>query len=243
MGKLIYKYDPFWQEIGVKSLILRWPLRPVGLLFCFDSDIQYFARVYHHEAVCLVHSWSLYNVDFGHEFKILEFLRCLCIWSVPYALTLAYHIWQMDLSNTRQCVAYIHNPNTLLTFYLKIKFIGCLMWLRVWATAFFSFDTLIQNLSHECITMWQCVIVTLTDINSRWIITGLWHKGQDCWGENKIMFPKKNLKHAYKKMHQPMKILLIGYWNWERKIQKVDEDDQQMGAVLPRWKGKRALKL
>lgn len=57
------------------------------------------------------------------------------------------------------------------------------------------------------------------------------------------MFPKKKLKHAYKKMHQPMKILLIGYWNWERKIQKVDEDDQQMGAVLPRWKGKRALKL
>ena len=23
--------SPFWQEVGVKSLILRWPLRPVGL--------------------------------------------------------------------------------------------------------------------------------------------------------------------------------------------------------------------
>ena len=32
MGLLIYKYEPFWQEVGVKSLILRWPLRPVGLL-------------------------------------------------------------------------------------------------------------------------------------------------------------------------------------------------------------------
>ena len=28
-----YKYEPFWQIISVKSLILRWPLRPMGLLF------------------------------------------------------------------------------------------------------------------------------------------------------------------------------------------------------------------
>ena len=33
MGLLIYKYEPFWQEFSVKSLILRWPLRPVYLLF------------------------------------------------------------------------------------------------------------------------------------------------------------------------------------------------------------------
>ena len=32
MGLLIYKYEPFWQEVSVKSVILRWPLRPVGLL-------------------------------------------------------------------------------------------------------------------------------------------------------------------------------------------------------------------
>ena len=34
MGLLICKYAPFWQEFSVKSLILRWQLRPVGLLFC-----------------------------------------------------------------------------------------------------------------------------------------------------------------------------------------------------------------
>ena len=33
MGLLICKYQPFWQEVGVESLILRWLLRPVGLLF------------------------------------------------------------------------------------------------------------------------------------------------------------------------------------------------------------------
>ena len=32
MGLLIYKYEPFWQEVSVKSLILRWLLRLVGLL-------------------------------------------------------------------------------------------------------------------------------------------------------------------------------------------------------------------
>ena len=31
MGLLINKYEPFWREVGVKSLILRY-LRPVGLL-------------------------------------------------------------------------------------------------------------------------------------------------------------------------------------------------------------------
>ena len=30
--KLIYKYEHLWLEVSVKSLILRWPLRPVGLL-------------------------------------------------------------------------------------------------------------------------------------------------------------------------------------------------------------------
>ena len=31
MGLLIYKYEPPWQEVSVKSLIRWWPLRPVGL--------------------------------------------------------------------------------------------------------------------------------------------------------------------------------------------------------------------
>ena len=45
MGLLICKYAPFWQEYSVKSLILRWPLRPVGLLFlhsCVDASWEVF---------------------------------------------------------------------------------------------------------------------------------------------------------------------------------------------------------
>ena len=30
-GLSLCKYEPFWQEVGVESLIIRWPLRPVGL--------------------------------------------------------------------------------------------------------------------------------------------------------------------------------------------------------------------
>ena len=31
MGLSIYKHEPCWQEVSVKFLILRWPLKPVGL--------------------------------------------------------------------------------------------------------------------------------------------------------------------------------------------------------------------
>ena len=41
MGLLICKYKPFWQEVSVKSMILRWPLRPAGLLFSFENSIQH----------------------------------------------------------------------------------------------------------------------------------------------------------------------------------------------------------
>ena len=33
MGLLIRKYQSFWQEVSVESLILGWLLRPIGLLY------------------------------------------------------------------------------------------------------------------------------------------------------------------------------------------------------------------
>ena len=44
------------------------------------------------------------------------------------------------------CVHY--DPDTTLTFELKVKFIGILIWLRVWATVFCPLT---------CITMGRCV--------------------------------------------------------------------------------------
>ena len=43
MGQLICKNEPFWQEVNVKCLILRWPLRPMGLFSCrslFSGDLE-----------------------------------------------------------------------------------------------------------------------------------------------------------------------------------------------------------
>ena len=58
----------------------------------------------------------------------------------------------------RECVTYIHDPNT---FDLKVKFIEFLTWLCVWATAFLLFVIVIPILAYECITMEQCVTYTL----------------------------------------------------------------------------------
>ena len=42
MGLLIYRYEPFWQEVSVKSLILRWPLRPVGFFFVTETNCKWY---------------------------------------------------------------------------------------------------------------------------------------------------------------------------------------------------------
>ena len=33
IGLLICKYEPFWQDVSVESLILKWPVRSMGFLF------------------------------------------------------------------------------------------------------------------------------------------------------------------------------------------------------------------
>ena len=37
----ICKYETFWQKVSVESLLLRWPLRPVGLLFISTPTIYW----------------------------------------------------------------------------------------------------------------------------------------------------------------------------------------------------------
>ena len=62
-----------------------------------------------------------------------------------FALTLDYHIWHMYHHET-MCT-YIHDPDTMLTFDLKVKFIGF----------YFFFDVGLTYLAHESITMRGCV--------------------------------------------------------------------------------------
>ena len=64
--------------------------------FCFNIGIIIFGnRVYHHEALCLVHSWSQYNVDFWPQSQIYRVLTCqtISIWVNPCGRMCRIHLW------------------------------------------------------------------------------------------------------------------------------------------------------
>ena len=44
IGLFIFKYEPLWQKVSIKSLILRWLLIPVGLLFKFVNVFSQFCN-------------------------------------------------------------------------------------------------------------------------------------------------------------------------------------------------------
>ena len=80
--------------------------------------------VYHHEKMCRVHSWSIYNLELWPQGQIY---RIFDMFSWPsYNLFLFWHwltifgTWCIPI---RQCVAYIHDSDTTLTFDLNIKII------------------------------------------------------------------------------------------------------------------------
>ena len=57
----------------------------------------------------------------------------------------------------RKCVAYIPDPNTTLTFDLKVKFTGFLTCFRVWPITIFWFDIGLPYLAHVSVTMRRCI--------------------------------------------------------------------------------------
>ena len=78
----------------------------------------------------------------------------------------------------RGCVKYIHDPDTTLTFDLKVEFRRFMTWLCVWASAFLYFDIVILCVARDCITMVRCVMyihelcLTLTfDLNIKMIFS------------------------------------------------------------------------
>ena len=61
MGLLIYKYEPLWQEVSVKSLILRWPLRPLGLLL--KSAVESLGQIYPNLAQSTLGWWEFKSIQ------------------------------------------------------------------------------------------------------------------------------------------------------------------------------------
>ena len=114
---------------------------------------------------CFIHDPDTFPFDLK-----VGFLKCLCVrpttsvwldFGIPY---LAH-----GSITTRECVAFIHDPNMMLAFDPNVKFIGLLTCLCVWATAFLSSYRVTPHLAHECITKGWCVTdlcMTLTfDLN------------------------------------------------------------------------------
>ena len=96
---------------------------------------------------------------FDLKIKFTGFFTWIRVWpitSVCFDIDIPY--LELGSITMRGCVAYLHDPDTTLTFDPKVKIIGFMTWLCVRATAFLSFDTVTLCLAHECITMVRCVV-------------------------------------------------------------------------------------
>ena len=78
----------------------------------------------------------------------------------PITFFLDWHwltIFGTWVSPKRRCVAYIHDPDTTLSFDLNVKFIGFLTCFRVRSITFLKIDIGLPYLAHGCITIRLCV--------------------------------------------------------------------------------------
>ena len=88
--------------------------------------------LYHHGEMCCVHLWSNYDLELWPYSQIY---RDFDMFSCPAHNFLWIDIGLPFLANgcftIRRCVAYIHDPYSMLTFDLKVKFYRVLSCLQV----------------------------------------------------------------------------------------------------------------
>ena len=76
------------------------------------------------------------TLNFDLKVKFIEVLTCFHVLPMN-SVSISYLAYTGKSMSIRECVAFIHDPDMMLTFDLKVNFIGFLKWLCVWATAFF----------------------------------------------------------------------------------------------------------
>ena len=92
--------------------------------------------------------------------KFKGFLTCFRVqYIIFYWFDMSWPFLEHGCITMRRCEAYIHDPNTTLTFDLKIKFTGVLTCFRVCSITFFWFDIDIDlpYLVYASISMRGCV--------------------------------------------------------------------------------------
>ena len=148
-----------WDDVSHSWSHYDFDLLPQGRFtgfltcFCFRSIIMLGYYVWHHERMGCLHSSYGFDIDLWPQGQIYRFLSCLRVRPVTFV---CFDVGIPYLANgsitTRGCVAYIHDPDTLI-FDLKVTFIGFMIWLCVPVTAFLSFDiVIILSLIH----IWRC---------------------------------------------------------------------------------------
>ena len=105
---------------------------------CFDTVISYLAHLFITIRGCVTY---IHDPDttliFDLKIKYIGFLTCLQVRPViSVCFDICLPCLEQGSITMRGYVAYIHNPNTTLTFDPKVKFIGFLTWLCVRTTFF-----------------------------------------------------------------------------------------------------------
>ena len=114
--------------------------------------------VFHHEKMWHIQLCFWFDVDLWPQGQIYRLLSCLhfrLVTSVRLDIGIPY--LSHGSITIRRCVKYIHDPNTMLTFDLKVKFIGFMTWCCVQALALLSCDLLLLCLARKCYTIVRCV--------------------------------------------------------------------------------------
>ena len=89
-------------------------------------------RMYHNETMCRVYSCSNTTLNFDLKVKLKGFLTNLRVWPVTFlALTLAYHIWHMGVSqwdnvNVHSWSWYNMDTTLTCTQVQTLRFLTCL---------------------------------------------------------------------------------------------------------------------
>lgn len=135
--------------MGITTLSVRLfvQIRPWSVTsFCFDIGITYLA----HGCYTMRHprlQYDLYLWLKGQIYRV--FLTLFHVWPVTWVcFDIGISYFAHGCITLRRCVAYIHNPDTTLTFDLQVQFIRFLKWLCVRATAFSCFEIVLPYLSH-----------------------------------------------------------------------------------------------
>ena len=123
----------------------------------WNWHIMFGTRVYQHKTMCHVHLWSRCDLELwllGQIYRLLSWLHVQPVTFVTFDIGIPYLAhWFITM---RGCVKYVHDPDTTLTFEVKVKFIGFMTRLCVQTSVFLSFDIVILCLALECITTVQC---------------------------------------------------------------------------------------